>query len=158
MCSRMRSLLLSLLIMGVIGAWLSPAVGVSHEDQAQLLAAELRCPVCQNLSVADSPSEMANQMRDLVREKLQNGESPDQIRAYFVSRYGEWILLSPKREGFNWVAWLLPFGAILGGAGVIALVVRRASTKSRPLDDEKESPLDSRYVQRLEAELRESER
>jgi len=149
----------SLLIVAVLWTWWPSTIrAVSHEDQTQLLAAELRCPVCQNLSVADSPSEMANQMRDVIREKLQNGESPDQILAYFVSRYGEWILLSPKREGFNWVAWLLPFGAILGGAGVIALVVRRASKKGRGSDDEKQPLLDPRYVQRLEADLRESER
>lgn len=154
----MRSLLLSLVIMGVIGVWLHPAVGVSHEDQAQLMAAELRCPVCQNLSVADSPSEMANQMREVIRERLESGESPDQVRAYFVSRYGEWILLSPKREGFNWVAWLLPFGAILAGVGVIGLVVRRAMTRgSAPVGEERPS-LDPRYSRQLEAELRELER
>ena len=155
----MRRAMLSLLMAGVF--WLCcPGTGLaaSHDDQAQLLAAELRCPVCQNLSVADSPSEMANQMRDLIREKLSNGESPDRIRAYFVSRYGEWILLSPKREGFNWVAWLLPFVAILGGAGVIGVVVRRASARSQAPREEDQPPLDPRYVQRLEAELRESER
>ncbi|MGH7409519.1 MAG: cytochrome c-type biogenesis protein [Candidatus Methylomirabilis sp.] len=155
----MRRVFQSLLMVAVFWAWWPSAIrALSHEDQAQLLAAELRCPVCQNLSVADSPSEMANQMRELVREKLNNGESPDQIRAYFVSRYGEWILLSPKREGFNWVAWLLPFGAILGGFGVIGLVVRRSVSRSQPSGDEEPSPLDPRYVERLEAELRESER
>ncbi|MGH7411595.1 MAG: cytochrome c-type biogenesis protein CcmH, partial [Candidatus Methylomirabilis sp.] len=71
---------------------------------------------------------------------------------------GEWILLSPKREGFNWVAWLLPFGAILGGVGVIGLVVRRSASRSQPSRDEEPSPLDPRYAERLEAELRESER
>ena len=159
MSGLMRLAIRSLFIAGVLCAWWpSAAFAESPEDQAQLLAAELRCPVCQNLSVADSPSEMANQMRELVREKLTNGEGPDQIRAYFVSRYGEWILLSPKREGFNWVAWLLPFGAILGGFGVIGLVVRRSVNRSQPSGDEEPSPIDPRYVERLEAELRESER
>ena len=159
MCSRIWSVVLALLIVAVLWAsWSSAVPGVSVDDQAQLLAAELRCPVCQNLSVGDSPSEMANQMRELIQEKLKSGESPDQIRAYFVSRYGEWILLSPKREGFNWVAWLLPFGAILGGAGVIGLVVRRASARGQAPREEELPPLDPRYRQRLEAELRESER
>ncbi len=150
-----RRALLIALIMGVLGAWLGAALAVSPEDQAHLLAAELRCPVCQNLSVADSPSEMANQMRDLIREKIQQGESPDQIRTYFVSRYGEWILLAPKRQGFNWVAWLLPFGAILVGVGVIGWVVRRGAARSRASRKEELQPLDAHYARRLEAELKE---
>ena len=148
----------SLLIAGFLWAWwLSALFAASVEDQAQLLAAELRCPVCQNLSVADSPSEMANQMRDLIRERLTNGDSPDQVRAYFVSRYGEWILLAPKREGFNWVAWILPFAAILGGVGVIGVVVQRAIARGRARKGEAPPPLDPRYARRLEAELREWE-
>ena len=151
----LRRALLTALIMGVLGAWLGAALAVSPEDQVHLLAAELRCPVCQNLSVGDSPSEMANQMRELIREKLQQGESPDQIRAYFVSRYGEWILLAPKRQGFNWVAWLLPFGAILVGVGVIGWVVRRGAARSRAQRTEALEPLDAHYARRLEAELKE---
>lgn len=151
----LRRALLTALIMGVLGAWLGAAPAVSPEDQVHLLAAELRCPVCQNLSVGDSPSEMANQMRELIREKLQQGESPDQIRAYFVSRYGEWILLAPKRQGFNWVAWLLPFGAILMGVGVIGWVVRRGAARSRASRKEEPQPLDAQYARRLEAELKE---
>jgi cytochrome c-type biogenesis protein CcmH len=151
----MRNTFLALLIVGVVGVWLRPAVGVGLEEQTQLLAAELRCPVCQNLSVGDSPSEMANQMRELVREKLKHGESPEQIRAYFVSRYGEWILLAPTRRGFNWVAWLLPFGALLGGVGVIGVVVRRSVSRSRAPREGPLPPLDPRYASRLQAELQE---
>lgn len=152
----MRSVLQSLLIVAILWAWWPcAATAIEFEEQAQLLAAELRCPVCQNLSVGDSPSEMANQMRELVREKLKNGESPEQIRAYFVSRYGEWILLAPKRQGFNWVAWLLPFGAILGGVGVIGFVVHRSVSRSRAPGDAQLPPLDPRYASRLQAELKE---
>ena len=67
---------------------------VSDED-VHAVASQLRCVVCQNLSVADSPSEMAHQMRDLIRERLAAGERPDQVMAYFVQRYGEWVLLAP---------------------------------------------------------------
>ncbi len=146
------------LAMALLGTWPGAAVSSTIEDQAQRLAAELRCPVCQNLSVADSPSEMANQMRELIGEKLQNGEPPDQIRAYFVSRYGEWILLAPVRKGFNWVAWLLPFAAILGGVGVISVVVHRSVARSHMPRQGELPPLDPRYAQRLESELKEWER
>lgn len=147
----MRSVLQSLLIVAVLLAgWPSAVYAGSLEDQAQALAAELRCPVCQNLSVGDSPSEMATQMRDLIREQLARGESPEQVRAYFVSRYGEWILLAPARRGFNWVAWLLPFGALLGGLGLVVrrAVSRRPAPVAAPLP-----PLDPRYAGRLAAEL-----
>jgi cytochrome c-type biogenesis protein CcmH len=152
---RMRRTVFSLVMMAVLGVWPTGLLAGSVEEQTHLLAAELRCPVCQNLSVGDSPSEMANQMRDMIREKLKNGESPDQVRAYFVSRYGEWILLAPKRQGFNWVAWLLPFCAILAGAGAIGWVVRRGAARGRARQKGELPPLDPRYAGRLEAELKE---
>ena len=95
------------------------------EEQARRIAAELRCPVCQNLSVADSPSEMAQQMRALIREQLKEGKSPQQIMDYFTSKYGEWILLSPTTEGFNLLVWILPFIALTGGILLVVLVARR---------------------------------
>ena len=142
----------------VLGTWPSAILAGSIEEQTHLLAAELRCPVCQNLSVADSPSEMAIQMREVILEKLKNGESPEQIRGYFVSRYGEWILLAPTRRGFHWLAWLLPFVAILGGAGIIVLRIRRAMRRGHGPNGDASRPLDPRYATRLEAELKESER
>src|SRR3970040_1507015 len=82
------------------------AVGASAvEEDVRQISAELRCPVCQGLSVADSPSRMADQMRDLIRERLEARESPGAVKAYFVERYGEWILLAPRREGFNLLVW-----------------------------------------------------
>src|SRR5437879_12749644 len=80
---------------------LHPAPAPDLDDQTRAIATELRCVVCQNLSVADSPSEMAQQMRAIVREQLQAGKSPDQIKDYFVSKYGEWGLLEPKHRGFR---------------------------------------------------------
>lgn len=64
------------------------------DDQTRAISSELRCVVCQNLSVADSPSEMGQQMRAIVRDQLQAGKSPEQIKDFFVSKYGEWVRLS----------------------------------------------------------------
>ncbi len=101
------------------------------EQAVHDVAAQLRCVVCQNLSVADSPSEMANQMRAIVRERLQAGESPEQVVQYFVDRYGEWILLSPRRQGFNLLVWLGPVIAVATGLAIVAVLLRRWTQRAR---------------------------
>lgn len=96
------------------------------EARTQQVASTLRCPTCQNLSVADSDSRIARGMRDTIGEQLAAGRSPDEVRGFFVDRYGEWVLLYPERDGFGWVAWLLPVAG-LGLAGVAAAAVARRS-------------------------------
>jgi cytochrome c-type biogenesis protein CcmH len=95
------------------------------DARASAIAAKLRCPVCQNESVADSPAQLAAQMRALIREQLAAGETDDQIIAYFVSKYGEWILLEPPRRGLLWLVWGAPIAALLAGAYLAANYVRR---------------------------------
>ena len=102
-----------------------PVLASPTDEQVRQIAAELRCPVCQGLSIADSPSRMADQMRDLIRERLEAGESPEAVKAYFVARYGEWILLAPTHEGFNLVVWVLPFLGLGGGAAGLYVILRR---------------------------------
>lgn len=126
---------------------------ISLEEQVQQLAAELRCPVCQGLSVADSPSGMANQMRDLIRERLKAGESPEAVKAYFVERYGEWILLAPKREGFNLLIWVLPFLGLGGGAVALVVVLRR--WKRRP--EATPASVDPAYLEKVRHEMAEDQ-
>jgi len=127
-----------------------PARPVSvDEQQVYAVAAELRCVVCQNLSVADSPSEMAGQMRAIVRERLAAGESPAQVRQYFVDRYGDWILLAPPRRGFTLLVWIVPYvGALLGLALVAVLVTRW--TRRRPAPP---PPVDAAMSERIRREL-----
>jgi cytochrome c-type biogenesis protein CcmH len=106
----------------------APAV---DENTVRQISEQLRCVVCQNLSVADSPSETANQMRDIVRERLAMGETPEQVKAYFVEKYGVWILLSPPKQGFNLLVWVLPFVVLLFGLVVVAVVLRRWTRHAR---------------------------
>jgi cytochrome c-type biogenesis protein CcmH len=68
---------------------------------------------------------MAHQMRDLIRERLTAGDRPDQVMAYFVQRYGEWVLLAPPARGLNLLLWLAPFGAVAGGLALVVALVRR---------------------------------
>lgn len=95
------------------------------EAQVRELAAKLRCPTCRALSVQDSPSGMAQEMRDLIREQLRAGKTPAEVEGYFVERYGEWILLEPKAEGFNWAVWLLPVVLLVGGLAFVLMTARR---------------------------------
>ena len=94
------------------------AAAVDIDERTREIATELRCVVCQNLSVADSPSEMAQQMRAIVREQVQAGKSTEQIKEFFVSKYGEWVLLRPRTSGFSALLWILPY--VVLAIGVLA--------------------------------------
>lgn len=101
-----------------------PANAPPAEDQVEALTfavgKHLRCPVCQGLSVSDSPSESARSMKDEVRALVEKGYDQEQIISYFEESYGEFIRLEPKAEGVNLVVWLAPGGVLLVGAGVVA--------------------------------------
>jgi cytochrome c-type biogenesis protein CcmH len=101
------------------------------EATTKQLAAEMRCPVCQGVSIQDSPTELAQEMKSVIRQRLQDGESPAEVKAYFVDRYGEWILLRPEAHGFNLVVYILPIVGLLLGGG---LVFRTVQKWTRPAD------------------------
>ena len=111
----------------------APASGQEALDaQMREIASALRCPVCQNLSVADSPSEMAQEMRALILDELRAGKRPEEIRAYFVSKYGEWILLSPTPRGFGLLVWVLPGMGALAGFGGAVWALRQWTRRGAP--------------------------
>jgi cytochrome c-type biogenesis protein CcmH len=102
------------------------------EAMTTRLASELRCPVCQGNSIQDSPSELAQQMRDLIRDQLRSGKTPDEVRAYFVDKYGEWILLAPRAEGLNLIVYLVPLVAVLLGGLIVWRTVRKWTAAPPP--------------------------
>jgi cytochrome c-type biogenesis protein CcmH/NrfF len=95
------------------------------EARTAALASQLRCPVCQGLSIQDSPSELSQQMRAVVKDQLREGKTPEQVKAYFISKYGEWILLEPKAHGFNVLVYAMPVLLVALGLGMIVLAVRK---------------------------------
>ena len=97
-------------------AWAARPQPLTAAERVDRISAELRCPVCQGLSVADSPSETARSMRALVAQRVAEGRSDDEIRAEFVRSYGDWILLSPPLLSANGLVWLAPLLAIAFGA------------------------------------------
>ncbi|MBK8249780.1 MAG: cytochrome c-type biogenesis protein CcmH [Gemmatimonadetes bacterium] len=110
-----------------------PVVGADSalERRTREVAAALRCPVCQGLSIADSPSDLALEMKGLVREQLAAGKSPEEIRAYFIDKYGEWVLLEPKAEGLNLLVYVLPVALVVGGGLFVVRYVRANSTEKK---------------------------
>ena len=97
-----------------------PAGGSLSESAINELAADvatkLRCPVCQGVSIADSPSGMATKMRAQVRDLVTKGYSEEQVMTYFERSYGEFVRLEPPLRGLNVMLWILPGIVLLGGA------------------------------------------
>jgi len=93
-------------------------------ERVDRITAELRCPVCQGLSVKDSPSETARQMRDLVAARVREGRSDAEIEAEFRAAYGDWVLLSPPIASWSGLVWLAPLAAIAAGVILASARVR----------------------------------
>jgi len=111
------------------------------EARARSLSSELRCLVCQNESIDDSEAPLARDIRILIRERIGKGESNDAVRAYLVSRYGDFILLRPPFKRETWLLWLSPV-LILGlGLGAALIARRRAARITPRLSAEEEARL-----------------
>lgn len=123
-----RSLILALLLALVGMAWLYTLLAGPQQrtlDQRVYdVASQLRCPVCQHESAADSSAAIARQMRQVIRQQLRAGRSEQQVLHYFADHYGETILLTPPRQGLNLLAWLMPAALLLLGMGLVGFVVR----------------------------------
>lgn len=135
-----------------------PARPPTFQERVHDVAAGLRCPVCQNLSVADSPSGLAQQMRADIALRLRHGQTERQIDAFFVANYGRWILLTPSAGGIGLFVWLAPALAVVVGAGLAWTIVRRrrvaVATGAPAADDEPTlTPAQRREIQREVDEL-----
>ena len=90
-----------------------------QEAQAKALMEELRCLVCQGQSIADSDAELAGDMRALVRQRIADGEEPEEVRAWLVQRYGDWVSYRPPVEPVTWPLWAAPILLLLVGAWLL---------------------------------------
>ena len=115
------------------------------EARARAISAELRCMVCQNQSIDDSNAELAKDLRVLVRERLKAGDTDDEVRAYLVSRYGEFVLLKPPLGWNTVLLWGMPVALLLIG-GIVVFVQargRKRPASSAPLTEEEQKVLDA---------------
>ena len=106
------------------------------EVRARILSQQLRCMVCQNESIDDSDAPLAHDLRVLVRERLEAGDSDAQVLDYLVARYGEFVLLKPRLSWRTAILWGLPPGLLLGGLALLVVAAaRRRGRVKEPTPD-----------------------
>lgn len=130
------------------------------DDEVNAIAQELFCPVCENVPLDVCPTEACRQWRELIRQMLAEGKSEEEIKQYFVENYGARVLSEPPRQGINWLVYIVPPAAFLGGAYLLFRAFRtwkrlahepaaEAGSGSGPA-----APPDDEYAARFEAELK----
>ena len=116
------------------------------EQRARDLSAEIRCVVCQNQSIDESDADLARDLRLLVRERIEAGDSDAEVIAYVVERYGEFVLLKPRFEGEGIILWLAPLLMIAAGATLVVAFLsgrdERLTAAPVPLSEEEQAELD----------------
>jgi len=117
----------------------TPLTGAALEQRTQEVASLLRCPVCQGMSVADSPSTVALDMKQQVREMLSRGYTEEQILNFFEKSYGQFVLLKPK----NPYVWILPVVVLLIGAAIVVITARKLTA------DNRQATTDNQYITRV---------
>lgn len=155
-----RDFCLIALLALIFGLLISNSIAGDIDKDAREISYLLMCPVCEGQTVAESNSQLANQMRAIIREKLQEGKSKDEVIAYFVSRYGETILGAPPAKGANWLLWTLPAVALLIGGAVIGLFLLKSKEERDKSKEESQKPptqSELEYEEKLDKELKEFE-
>jgi cytochrome c-type biogenesis protein CcmH len=120
------------------------------EERARVISKELRCLVCQNQSIDDSDAPLARDLRLLVRERLQTGESDDEVIKFVVDRYGDFVLLRPPVKASTLALWISPVALLLLGIFIFLTWFR----KQRQYVPVKVKPLSSEETAKLQAALK----
>jgi len=119
---------IGLIVIGLV----SGAPAATLDDQVYAIAGELMCPVCAGQTVAESNSALAGQMREIIRARVQQGQTREQIIAYFVGQFGEGVLAVPPRRGSGLWLWLVPPGVLVVGLLFLNRYIRRSRPAHRP--------------------------
>lgn len=139
-------LVVSAVVFGVVGGCVREE-DLTTDQRVYQLSTQLMCPVCDGQTLDQSQAQLSLDMQEVIRRKVEDGESNAEIREYFVDRYGEVVLASPDAGGFNLVVWIMPLVIFVGGALLVGnafLNMRRqrrsgsgASVKVEAVDDVK---------------------
>ncbi|WP_130471959.1 cytochrome c-type biogenesis protein [Candidatus Magnetaquicoccus inordinatus] len=147
--------LLSLLLALLLAAPLYSSTRNEEASEAMVrkIARDLRCAVCQNQSVYESNSDLAKDMLQIIRDKVQAGEAEHAIRDYFFQRYGDYIYLEPTTEGKNKILWWAPFVGLLLGAIALWRAILRWRTPQKESSLGNPSLLTPEMQQRINQDL-----
>lgn len=126
MRGRLSWIVLAVVLVGALIVGSRPDDGPrTAADRVRAIASELRCPTCRSQSALESDAEVSRAMRDEIRRRVEAGRSDEQIRAYFVSKFGKDILLRPEGSGVTALVWILPVVAFAGAVAGLAVAFRR---------------------------------
>ena len=138
----MSSARLATLVHCIALAWLTASLAFAQpappdplDARLRRLESELRCLVCQNQTLADSDAPLALDLRNEIRAMARNGRSDDEIRAFLLDRYGDFVLYMPRFTPVNWLLWLGPFALL-----AVGLVIGRAVLRARRQALQPEAP------------------
>lgn len=166
--------ILMILLLGLLAGILSPASAqdtqptpqaskpTPSDNEVNAIAKQMFCPVCENIPLDVCPTQACHEWRELIRQKLADGWTQDQIKDYFAAQYGDRVLAEPPRRGLNWLVYILPPVFIAIGAILLFGVLRsmrrpvvRAGTQVSPVEQNVVSKSsDDPYLAKLEEELR----
>lgn len=130
------------------------------EDDVNRVAKQLYCPVCENTPLDVCPTQACQEWRDLIRVKLSEGWSDEQIRDYFALQYGDRVLAEPPRRGLNWLVYVMPPVFFLGGVIIVIGVLRRMRAQNTSAQPAAAPTLnaDDDYLKRVEEELKQADK
>lgn len=124
-------------------------------NEVNEVAKDLWCPLCSGVRLDACELKACEQMRDMIAEQLADGQDKQEIKNYFIAQYGPQVLGEPPLEGFNWLAWILPFVALIGGGVFVWRNTRRmVSASPKETTSTVQAIPDDAYSQRLEEELK----
>ncbi len=136
----------------------APAAPTPSDDAVNRVAKQMFCPVCENIPLDVCPTQACHDWRELIRQKLADGWTDEQIKQYFAAQYGDRVLAEPPRRGLNWLVYVLPFVFLAGGAVLLWRVLssmrsarQAGSTVDAPATP---APEQDAYVKKLEEELK----
>lgn len=164
--TRWNLLLVALAFLGALGAGAAVAAVPAYAQQPspevlnhmERIASGLYCPVCVGVPLNVCETTACEQWRNLIIQKIQNGESDEQIRQYFIDQYGDRVLGAPPPEGFNLGAYVLPLAILIGGAAVLFFTMRGWLRSRGPAGiPATVPPVPPEYAERIARELRDRE-
>ncbi len=148
--------LIGVAILAISPARAQEATPIIPDDEVNAIAAEMYCPVCENIPLDVCGTQACHQWRELIRQRLAEGWTEQQIKDDFVRQYGDRVLAEPPAEGFNWLVYIMPPVVILAGIFLLVRLLRlwRATPHPVQAGGGDDPDVDERYVRRLEEELR----